>query len=74
MEKVGLPAATLSDWRPSLAFGRELAVLAPYVDNGNVVAGCPDMAGKVMDAFKAELAAVGFQLHDEVLPTDQMEL
>ena len=47
---------------------------APYVDNGNVVAGSASAAQSILDAVKRELSSVGFVYHEEVEPTRTMEL
>ena len=70
----GLPPVTLADWEPSPKFTRSSAVVAPYVDNGNVIAGSPEVAEKVLGALVRELEDLGFKCHERVDPTPHFEM
>ena len=70
---VGLPTEPLSDWKPLPPPGRHLGVNAPFLDNGNVMAGTPEGAHSLLNEFKKELFFAGFLLHGNVEPTHCME-
>ena len=74
LARCGLPAVSLGDWTPAPFLATHSAVVAPYVDNANVVAGSKSVATKVLDAVKLELELLGLAVHDEMVPTQDMEM
>eukprot|EP00959_Pyramimonas_sp_CCMP1952_P279499 5843431-Pyramimonas_sp.AAC.1 len=71
---LGQPATTLADWGPPPPFCRDSVVIAPYVDNGDIIAGSPEAARRGYDAFRSELLRLGFVLHEEQGPRPDFEL
>ncbi|CAK0818425.1 unnamed protein product, partial [Prorocentrum cordatum] len=74
LASLGQPTATLADWAPPPPFCRDSVVIAPYVDNGNIIAGPPEAARRGYDAFRAELLRPGFALHEELETRPEFEL
>ena len=74
LRRLGLPEVTLKDWGPPPPFGRTAAVVAPYVDNGNIIGGSPEAALKLFLALREELTRIGFLLHEEAEPAADYEL
>ena len=74
LARCGLPAVSLADWTPAPFLSAHSAVVAPYVDNANVVAGSKAVASKVLEAVKLELEMLGLAMHDEMEPTQDMEM
>ena len=72
--KLGYGQLPLLDGYPSPQLSAHDAVTAPYVDNGNVIGGSRESTQELLDAFKQELGAVGFQLHEEVDPCREFEV
>ena len=70
----GMPPTTLADWEPSPPFSRSSAVVAPYVDNGNVIAVSPEVAQTVLEALIKELEDLGFVCHERTDPTPEFEM
>ena len=62
--KCGLPAVLLSDWGPCPPITTETAIIAPYVDNGNVIGGSKEIVDKVLVALIGELESVGLKCHE----------
>jgi len=74
LQRLGMPPTCLGDRVPCPLFCRKLGLIAPYVDNGNVIAGSRATAQKIINSFKHELETLGFTLHEEVDPTQDFEL
>ena len=65
MRTVQPTCAMLADRRPAPKLSRDTGFFAPYVDNGNAVAGSARAAGALLEAVEKELAAVSFVYHVE---------
>ncbi|CAK0850565.1 unnamed protein product, partial [Prorocentrum cordatum] len=65
---------TLKDWGPPPPFGRTAAIVAPYVDNGNIIGGSPEAALRLFHALREELTSIGFLIHEEAEPASDYEL
>ena len=70
----GLPTVSLADWTPAPFLSAHSAVVAPFLDTANVVAGSKAVASKVLEAVKLELEMLGLAMHDEMEPTQDMEM
>jgi hypothetical protein len=46
---------------------------APYVHDGNVVAGSAEAAGRLLEVLKTEMSTAGFAFHEEVGPTRALD-
>ena len=64
----------LADRAPAPPLDANQGFFAPYVDNGNLVAGSQKVAEDLLVALKEELTGVGFVFHEEVEPTKVMDL
>ena len=64
----------LEDRRPPPRLSTNSAFVAPYVDNGNIIAGSQSAAKVLLTAVQHELSAVGFVYHEVVEPTRRLDL
>ena len=64
----------LGDRRPAPRLSSTTGFFAPYVDNGNIIAGSATVAATLLAAVQSEMATLGFVFHEVVEPTTKLDL
>ena len=70
--RLGWPAHLVSDKSPPPPLTRGTAVVAPYVDNGNIVGGSATASAALLAELVRELETIGFVCRDRVEPTQDV--
>ena len=72
--RLSWPAHLVSDEAPPLPLTLGTAVVAPYVDNGNIVGGSAAASAAFLVELARELESIGFVCRDRVEPTQDYEM
>ena len=67
--RLGLGGRLVGDRAPPPALGRDRAICAPYVDNGNVLGTSRSAVSELLELLCDELTDVGFVVQEKINPT-----